>query len=138
MGQMFFPGEYPNNTKAKIHRCWIEQNAWENGIIGIRIHVHFEIENGLNARGLVTAYFHFSNGRNIPDLNGRFCTSNNYVAVHDYYNSIYTNSMWKDFPIFIPKYELHVFLSQSLKVTINIWQGNNVLCSKQTEFYFNC
>ena len=134
---MFFPGEYQNNTKAKIHKCWIEQNVWENGIVGIRVHINFEIENGLNLVDQVAAYFYFSNGRGIPDMNGRFRTADGFVAVSGNYNSIYSNSLWRDFVLFIPKYELHIFTSQSLKVSIRVWQGNNVLHSKQTQFYFN-
>lgn len=135
MGRMYFPGEYPNVTHAKIHKCWIEQNVWENGVAGIRIHVHFEIENGLNVRDQVAAYFYFPDGRKVPDTNGRFCTSDGFVAVSGIYNSIYADSEWKDYPLFIPKHELHVYLPQSLMVCVGIWQGSTMLSSQQAQFY---
>lgn len=134
---MLFPGEYPNNTKAKIHKCWIEQNVWDGGIVGIRVHIDFEIENGLNLIDQVAAYFYFSNGTSIPDLNGRFRSADGSVAVGGRFNAIYSNSLWTDYVLFIPKHELHVFTSQSLKVSVKVWQGNNILHTKQTQFYFN-
>lgn len=136
MGKMYFPDEVLN-PQGEFKLVWIENNVYHGGIKGMKIHVDFTVVNCLNKSGSIAAYFYFRNGTAIPDINGRFCTTDNKVATHE---SFFCNCSYKrfsDFIIFMPYTELHVMNGIMLDFQLLIWAGDDILArSEMYHFYY--
>lgn len=93
---------------VKINRIWTDFNSVRNGQNGMVIHIDFEAQ-GLKDHSIgANAYFEYSDGRELKDIDGNYGTSDGQVAVSALTTANYDNSRWNDFELFIPLSQLHV------------------------------
>ena len=122
-----------NLPTAKILKIWKNDNVSVDGKKGLKIHVHFEVNNMKNKTGNVVAYFYHKNGTDgLKDTNNKYHTTSGTVATSSGFTPSYDNSSYKDFTLFIPYSELHVNVSGTYKFYVAIWGTNDkVLVSSE-------
>ena len=122
-----------NAPTAKILKIWKNDNVSVDGKKGLKIHVHFEVNNMKNNTGNVVAYFYHKNGTDgLKDTNNKYHTTSGTVATSSAFTPSYDNSSYKDFTLFIPYSELHVNVSGTYKFYVAIWGTNDkVLVSSE-------
>ena len=122
-----------NLPTAKILKIWKNDNVSVDGKKGLKIHVHFEVNNMKNKTGNVVAYFYHKNGTDgLKDTNNKYHTTSGTVATSSAFTPSYDNSSYKDFTLFIPYSELHVNVSGTYKFYVAIWGTNDkVLVSSE-------
>lgn len=122
-----------NLPTAKILKIWKNDNVSVDGKKGLKIHVHFEVNNMKNNTGNVVAYFYHKNGTDgLKDTNNKYHTTSGTVATSSAFTPSYDNSSYKDFTLFIPYSELHVNVSGTYKFYVAIWGTNDkVLVSSE-------
>lgn len=127
MGKMYFPDEIqiPRNPRnAEFQSIWIEQNVYERGEKGMKIHINFAVFNSQNTAGIVAAYFYYRDGDPLPDFNDRYCTADGCVAIHQPIYPTRRFAQFSDFTLFMPYSELHVIHNSMLKFQLIIWIDN--------------
>lgn len=122
-----------NLPTAKILKIWKNDNVSVDGKKGLKIHVHFEVNNMKNKTGDVVAYFCHKNGTDrLKDTNNKYNTVEGNVCTSSAFTPSYDNSSYKDFTLFIPYSELHVNVSGTYKFYVAIWGTNDkVLVSSE-------
>ena len=115
--------ERKTGPKAKIHRVWIEHNAYENRQKGMRIHIKFNVENLRGKTIEVSAYFYYQDGKGLKDFDGRYKTKDGKVVLHKRLQPKYDNTRWDGLQLFIPYDQLHMSrnVKHNLKFNIIIW-----------------
>ena len=125
---------YQQNTKTKfllrpsatINKTWTEFNTSQNNQFGMHIHVSFSVVNLVGRTGTVAAYFYFANGVPLKDLNHKYGTTSGDVCVAYWFKPPYHNTLYNDFALFMPYYELHRRSgSHSLKFIVSVWDDIN-------------
>jgi hypothetical protein len=94
-------------SSAKINNVWVENNASENGQVGIRIHISMSIYNLISKQCEAAAYFYTASGVALDDKNNKYCTMNGKVSCGKTFTPMYDNTLFKDFTMFMPYEELH-------------------------------
>lgn len=129
-----------SNTTAIIDNVWVEHNVYQNSEKGMKIHVHFYVNNMLNRTGRVSAYFYYDDNNSTPlkDFNQRYRTTDGKVSTGKNYTPGYSNCLYDDFVLFMPYTELHCTDRKTyyLKFRVSIWSDQNVemVQSDWTEF----
>ena len=120
------PNDAPNGLSAKAHvqKVWVDHNQYQNSIKGMRIHVRFDVDNFKGYQGSVVAYFYDKNGEPLKDTNQNYNTTGGNVSVGDSFRPPYDNSIYKDYPLFMPYRELHLSGKHNLKFRIQVHTGN--------------
>lgn len=130
---------YIPSPKATIKEIWVDHNVYDAyNQKGMGIHVKFEAEGLKGNQGRVVAYFHYSDGTRIKDINNRYCTvSDGQVSTGDNFIPSYDNAIYYDFRLFMPYSELHLNSSCTCYFSIIIW-GNNgeAVGHSETNTYF--
>lgn len=91
-----------------IKSVWLEHSVYENGVKGMKIHVHFTIHGMLGIENTCTAYFESPKGKGLKDYNDSYCTKDGSVCCSKSFTPRYANSEYSDFTLFIPLSELHL------------------------------
>lgn len=128
-----------NLPTAKILKIWKNDNVSVDGKKGLKIHVHFEVNNMKNKTGDVVAYFCHKNGTDrLKDTNNKYNTVEGNVCTSSAFTPSYDNSSYKDFTLFIPYSELHVNVSGTYKFYVAIWGTNDkvLVSSEMTSFTY--
>ena len=124
---------------AKIESIWVDHNQMRDGVKGMLIHVKFSVYNMLNRSVRCIAYF-FNDTNDTPlrDFNNSYRTTDGNVCVYESFTPSYKSSIYEDFTLFIPNYELHVTGKQSLKFCIRIYDkaSGEWLCDNSDWQYF--
>lgn len=94
------------NLGAKFNRIWAEQNAYEDGQSGMRIHVNLNVFGMKNKEGGVAAYFNYPNGGKLRDTNQRYYSTDGQVTVWKKITPGYDNTIYEDLQLFIPYREI--------------------------------
>ena len=110
-----------DEPNAKIDSVWVEHNIPKNGQNYMRIHVNFVVNNKLNEKIRVCAFFYDEDGNRLTSSINDYKTPNGQLTVQDTDISTYKSCRWKDFVLEIP---YSVIKIGSNKFFIEI-QGNN-------------
>ena len=91
---------------------------------GMMVHVRFDT-HGLRAiKGRVVAYFHFTNGEPLKDLDGFYKTLNGCVSASADFTPGYDVASYDDFRAFMPYMQLHLAGGDhELKYIVNVWDS---------------
>lgn len=111
---------------TQIKSIKVEQNVESDDGKGIAIHIAFDIQNMINKKGMVVAYFYDNNNKAIRDLNEtRYGTASpdSHVIAWKNFTPNHNNTIYRNFTLTIPYNELHQFGTNSriLKFKIIVW-----------------
>lgn len=116
----------PKKPSAVISKTWATHNVKHKGELGMFIHVKFEVANLLDRTGTVAAYFYFSNGVPLKDINDAYNTTKGNVSVHRRFTAPYAETVYDYFDLFMPYDELHMAPGTfSLKFSVSVWDDRN-------------
>ena len=127
-------------TSGEIEKIWVENDVFNNGKKGMKIHVKFTVKGMLNEQGTCNIWFYHSDGTALKDNNGQYNTTDGNVATHEIYKPTYESSVYSDFDIFMPYDEFHLPNgSHSLKffVGINDFNKKRIATSEYFNFTFS-
>lgn len=144
------PDKFTNNfikpsykTSATINKLWIEYNVTENAVLGMRIHINFNIYNYKDKTGYCSAYFYNSDGTALKDINNTYRAADGNVSTGKSFVPLFENTTFNDHTLFIPYAELHKqkgYYDLKLNVAINSKEGskfNLLVVSDWQYFNFN-
>lgn len=100
--------------KAQIKDLWTEHNIIKNDVMGMIIHVKFDIDNFKDNRGEAIAFFFDNTQAPLRDTNSKYSTSDGQVAAGNTFKPDYVNTVYEDFQIFLPYSELEVGSGQHI------------------------
>jgi len=75
---------------------------------GLEIHTKFSIEDSINKDCELTAWFEFSNGQELKDLNNKYGSVDGNVATFKRFSPPYQSSLYENMTLFLPYDELHL------------------------------
>ena len=113
-----------SNASATIQKVWVDHNVYENGNKGMRIHIKMNVYNLRSKQGRAVAYFYTSSGTALVDRNNQYNTNIGTVCCSGNLNPGYDNTLYEDFTVFMPYYELHISTKGSYKFFVSIWDYN--------------
>ncbi len=90
---------------AKIEKVWTEHNVTQNGQKGMIIHTKFSVQNMMNKKGQVVAWFYDSNGENAlynGSGNNKYTTVSGKLVISEVFTPNYENTTFSDFKLFFP------------------------------------
>lgn len=126
--------ESNNKPSAKIHRIWTEDDIYEDGVRGMKIHLNMNVYNLKSKQCLAAAYFYTNSGTALIDTNNKYHSKNGKVSCGKDFAPPYDNSLYKDFSIFMPYNELHTSTNGSYKLDVVLWD-QSVSPSKEIARY---
>ena len=134
----------PGATNAKKISAEIKEITMEHGITnedgvkGVNVCVSFNVNNMKGLEGKCVVYFETKDGRGLKDLNGKYCTTNGYVATHRNFTPGYDSSTYTKFKIFFPISELDITNSgqHSLRVYSRIFYNGNFIETGTTKYAY--
>ena len=132
-GLLFAVGLY--SQTATIKNVWTEHNVSQNGMNGMKIHVHFSVSGMKGNKVRVVAFFYNENKRPLTTSYSNYQTADGDVCTRESTgNILYENTVWKDFILFIP-YETMNFAAGKhtyyFRVYIRPNNSSSVLTSSQ-------
>ena len=123
-----------DKPNAKIDSLWVEHNIQKNGENYMRIHVNFTVNNKLNERIRICAFFYDEEGNRLTSSINHYKTPDGQLTVQDTDIPIYENCLWKDFVLEIP---VSVIKKGSNKFFIEIQDDNKTSKSLATSKYIH-
>ena len=128
---------FPTHTpSAEIKDIWVEYNAWEYYLDGMKIHVSFDINNLKGKDCIAIAYFYFENGEPLFDFNQQYCTTDGEVASWTNFVPEYEYTDFTDLSIFLPYDELHMEPdTYDLKFYVSILYEDRELYQSDWEYF---
>ncbi len=94
-------------SSAKINKVWVEENIYENGKAGMRIHVNMNTYNLNSKQCQLAVYFYTESGTALIDTNARYNSAGGKVSLGENFTPPYDNALYEDYKIFMPYEELH-------------------------------
>lgn len=122
-----------DKPNAKIDSLWVEHNIQKNGKNYMRIHVNFVVNNKLNEKIWVCAFFYDEDGNRLTSSNNEYKTPSGKLTVQDTGISTYKSCRWKDFVLEIP-YSVIKKGSNKFHIKIIDSDDNNLATSKYIHF----
>lgn len=115
--------------KGKIHKITNEFGVKSDNEWGMNIHLDVTIENSLNAKCSVIAWFYYSDGRILKDINNRYRTSNGQVCTWKDFVPPYDDARYRDISIFMPysEFDLTAPGVYNLKFCVGLFNGHDQL-----------
>lgn len=110
-----------STASATINKVWVDYNAYEDGIKGMRIHIDMNAYNLKSKPCRASAYFYTESGTALVDTNGNYRTQDGHVSCGDDFSPRYDNSHYEDFTLFMPITELHITYKGSFKFSVSLW-----------------
>lgn len=101
------PSQLPQPPFGTIKSVWVDYNAYENGIKGMRIHVTFNISHRSNITCSAVAYFWFASGEKLYDINGLYTAADGQVSVSQDFMPGFEHTTYSDLTLFMPITELY-------------------------------
>lgn len=122
-------GTLDGNSKTTANvifkKIWLEHNVRQNGEIGMKVHISFDIYGMKGQKCNAIAYFDYPKGTGIKDLNGLYRTTAGTVCASTTFTPIYPESTFSDLSIFIPNSELHLLSGKKTYYTRVFIQAPN-------------
>lgn len=108
-------------SSAKINKVWVEENIYENGKAGMRIHVNMNTYNLNSKQCQLAAYFYTESGTALIDTNGQYTTVKGNVSIGESFTPPYDNTLYEDFTLFMPYRELHISQDGNYMFHVILW-----------------
>lgn len=89
-------------------KIWLEHNVTQNGEMGMKVHVSFDISGMKGQKCSAIAYFDHPKGSGVRDTNGRYCTTSGTVCTSTEFVPNWPTTIYHDLTLFIPNNELHL------------------------------
>ena len=112
---------YTNNKVAKIEKVWVDYDASENGVNGIRMHIKMNTYNLKSKQCQAAAYFYTESGIALDDTNNSYYTGNGKVSCGKTFTPQNDYTLYEDFTMFMPYSELHISEDGDYMFFISIW-----------------
>ncbi len=143
--------EVNNKPSARIDKVWVEHNVQRTGIQQVydyywnryidtpytynvmRIHVNFVVNNKLNEKIWVCAFFYDEDGNRLTSSTKGYKTPSGKLTVQDTDISTYKSCRWKDFVLEIP-YSVIKKGSNKFNIEIIDSDDNNLATSEYIHF----
>ncbi len=130
---------YPAEPRATFQKLWIDYDVFENGIKGMRIHAKFTAYDLINTDAYLAIYFKYDDelGAYLKDKNGKFVSTDGYVAVYKSIKPLYNPAVFEDLPVFMPYSEIDLDPGDydlALDVKLIYQKGGTI--SNLTTYYF--
>ena len=122
-----------DKPNAKIDSLWVEHNIPKNGKNYMRIHVNFVVNNKLNEKIWVCAFFYDEDGNRLTSSINGYKTPDGQLTVQDTGSPRYKSSQWEDFVLEIP-YSVIKKGSNKFYIKIIDSDDNNLATSKYIHF----
>lgn len=122
-----------DKPNAKIDSLWVEHNIPKNEQNYMRIHVNFVVNNKLNEKIWVCAFFFDEEGNKLTSSTYGYKTPDGQLTVQETHIMSYKNSRWKDFVLEIPSSEIKKG-SNKFYIQIIDSDGNPLATSKYIHF----
>jgi hypothetical protein len=121
------------DVKAKFKKVWVDYNVNEEGALGMKIHVKFEV-NGLEAQdSYVVVYFQKADGTALPEGLGEYRSKDGRVAVLKGLKPCCPLTVYEDLEIFMPYDELNLTKGKyNLKMDVDVADGEENLLQHLT------
>ncbi|MCB0840063.1 MAG: hypothetical protein KDE26_22770 [Bacteroidetes bacterium] len=103
------PAEIAENAKLEVEDVRVEHNVYEGNVKGMKIHLRFTVYHMQGKECYVSAQFFHQSGQRLIDQNGKYFTTNGYVATREkFFTPSYDASTFKEMTLFLPSTELHL------------------------------
>lgn len=122
-----------NASSAVVKRVWLEHHVYQDGVKGMKIHVHFTVQGMQGEGGKCIAYFEYPKGSGLRDINGKYATTDGHVCCSKTFTPSYSNSEYSDFSLFIPVSELHLPAGEN-----TIYADVEIYDTVRKKFLSNC
>lgn len=125
------------SPRADIERIWMDHNVYQNGVLGMRIHVQFTVEN-MNGK-TIYAYALFYWGDNTTPLHDQY---GNNLSFYGYGTPSYDSTRFDDFKIFVPYSGMNMQPGQgtvdlTFDISIRTSSGNELDRNNNTKITFS-
>lgn len=121
------------SAKAQSGSITFLRYSWNEMTYGEKcLCAHFKVNAvGLKGKEIkVSIYLEHPKGTGVPDLNGRYKTTDGYVANTETSISDYDNCVWNDFDVHLPYSEMHPLSgTRTYYIRALLWYGDKVLAS---------
>lgn len=130
---LLFPLVAYATPTATIHKSWLEHNVICGGTKCIAIHGKVCVEGMKNKKVEIAAYMMQDKGVGHPDTNGKFRSSDGFVAVSNSIKAPYETTNWADFTLYLPNEELHAAPGKAIYY-IRLYVNNGATHLAQGEY----
>ena len=96
------------NPWGVVNDVWVEYDVWVGDAFGMKIHVDFDVDDGLNVPSRAVAYFSYAGGEALEDFDGNYTTDDGQASSGTDFTPIYASANFSDLTIFMPYDELHM------------------------------
>lgn len=126
-------------VSAAINDVWSEFDIVSNGLLGMNIHIKFEVSNMLNLTGNCNVYFYDKKKYPLKDTNQSYVAVDGQICTWGSYTPNYQNCIYNDFVLFIPYSELHLPQGDhKLKFQVQLFYNHEAIaCSDFYDFTVN-
>ena len=119
---------------GEIKRMWQNDALRGTGIYttnGMEIHLEFDVWNLLGKNCEAIAFFEFSNGQRLSDMNGQYRSGDGQVAASTKFRPAYEWTTYHDLALYIPYVEMHLAPGQhNLRYLVQIFTSSGeLICS---------
>lgn len=127
------PTKSTTDGKAKFERIWVDYNITEEGRLGMRIHVKFEVSNMKDVDSYLIINFQKDDGTKLRSSGGEFSNDEGYVAVKKALKPGYDVTIYKDLEVFMPYSELNLSSGKyNLKMDVDLADDDEALIQHLT------
>ena len=127
-----------DKMSANIVKVWTEHNVYQDGVKGMKIHVHFDNSNMLGFKGWCIAWFYNADGTNMKNsIKNSYVNHQNSVGVWKTFIPSFNESSYDNFVLFMPNSEI-TGRGENLyyKIAIQEFSTGKLLAISQKQ-YFN-
>ena len=129
------------DQEADEHAVYGEiKSMWQNDALrgtgiyttnGMEIHLEFDVWNLLGRNCEAIAFFEFSNGQRLSDMNGQYRSGDGQVAASTKFRPAYEWTTYHDLALYIPYVEMHLAPGQhNLRYLVQIFTSSGeLICS---------
>lgn len=113
---------FDNEPKAEFRKISVDFDTTESGMLGMRIHLNFQIDNLKGSQCQATAFFYSNDDGEKPlkDCNRNYCSTDGQVCVSSDFTPGHKNTVYEDLSLFIPYKELHLQEDQGLEFRVRL------------------
>jgi hypothetical protein len=114
---------------AQINYVRIDHNIFVNGIMGMVIHVGFDVQGLMGLPGEVAAYFNYWQGAPLRDFDRTYTTEDGHVSVGQNFTPGFEPATYPDLQLFMPYHELHMApgATSHLMCQVRIWDKSQIV-----------
>lgn len=97
-----------SDARATFEKIWVDYNVTEDGDLGMRIHIKFEVYNMEGVDSKVIIYFQKSDGTDLTTSSSLYSSKDGRVAVKKDLKPGFDDTVYKDLELFMPYSEFNL------------------------------